>query len=173
MGQMDSNTSKAQLLDDLRDEQARWEALLQDIGEDHMTQPGVAGEWAIKDIAAHLTGWRRRTVGRFRAALRHEPAPPPLWPPHLRTDDEINAWIYAANRDRPLADVLRESRDVFQQLVETLDAFPAADLLDPTRFPWLEGDDLPLSGAAFFAHFHEEHEPDMRAWLGRIRREEQ
>jgi len=24
----------------------------------------------------------------------------------------------------------------------------------------------------FFDHFHEEHEPDMRAWLERIKREE-
>jgi hypothetical protein len=163
---MDNNTSKAQLLSDLRDEQARWEALLRDIGEEHMTQPVAAGEWSIKDIVAHLTGWRRRTVERFRAALRHESAPPPPWPAHLRTDDAINAWIYAANRDRPLADVLRDSRDVFAQLVETLDAFPEVELRDPARFPWLEGE--PLSGAAFFAHFHEEHEPDMRAWLARI-----
>jgi carboxymethylenebutenolidase len=165
------STSKAQLLDELRDEQAQWEALLRDIGEDHMIQPGVAGEWSIKDIIAHLTGWRRRTVGRFQAALRHEPAPPPAWLPHLQTDDEINAWIYAAYRDRPLADVLRDSREVFEQLVEALDAFPEADLLDPARFPWLEADDLPLTGAAFFGHFHEEHEPDMRAWLERIRQE--
>jgi hypothetical protein len=173
-GGSDSNngqaTSKAQLLDDLRDEQARWEALLQDIGEDHMTQPGVAADWSIKDIAAHLTGWRRRTVARFQAALRNEPASPPPWPPHLQTDDEINAWIYAADRDRPLADVLRESRDVFGQLVEALDAFPEAELLALGRFPWLEGE--PLSGAIFFGHFHEEHEPDMRAWLATIKREE-
>lgn len=166
---MGSNTSKAQLLDDLKDEQTQWEALLQDIGEEHMTQPGVAGEWSIKDIVAHLTTYRRRTVGRLQAALRHESAPTPPWPPHLQTDDEINEWIYTANRDRPLVDVLGESRDVFQQLMETLGAFPEADLFDPARFPWLEGE--PLSGAAFFAHFHEEHEPDMQAWLERVKRE--
>jgi hypothetical protein len=163
---MDSTTSKAQLLDDLQSEQAGWEALLAEIGEEHMTQPGVAGEWSIKDVVAHLTAWRRRTVGRFQAALRHEPSPPPPWPSQLQTDDEINAWFYAADRDRSLADVLNESRDVFQQLVETLAAFPEADLQDPTRFPWLEGE--PLSGAAFFGHFHDEHEPDMRAWVERI-----
>jgi hypothetical protein len=167
---MSSNTSKAQFLDDLRAEQAYWEALLQDIGEDHMTQPGVAGEWSIKDIVAHLTAWRRRTVGRFQAALHHEPTPPPFWPEHLQTDDEINAWIYVGNHARPLADVLRESRDVFDQLVETLDAFPEAELLDPTYFSWLEGE--PLTAAALFGHFHEEHEPDMRAWLDRARSEE-
>jgi hypothetical protein len=171
MTQMNDNTSKAQLLDDLRAEQAGWEALLSDIGEEHMTQPGVAGEWSIKDIVAHLTAWRRRTVGRFQAALRHEPAPAPPWPAEMQDDDEINAWFYAADRDRPLADVLRESRDVFNQLVQTLDGFSDADLRDPSRFPWLEGE--PLSGAALFGHFHEEHEADMRAWLEKVKQLEQ
>jgi hypothetical protein len=168
---MGLTTSKAQLLTDLKDEQAQWEALLGDIGEAHMTQPGVAGEWSIKDIVAHLTAWRRRTVGRFQAALRHEPTPPPPWPPELQTDDEINAWMHASDRDRPLADVLAESRAVFQQLVGTLSAFPEAELLDPTRFEWM-GDE-PWNGAALFGHFHEEHEPDMRAWLDQIRQERQ
>lgn len=166
---MDGNMSKTQLLDEMRNEQTQWEALLRDIGEEHMTQPGVAGEWSIKDIVAHLTSWRRRTVGRFQAALRHEPAPAPPWPPRLQNDDEINAWFYVADRDRPLADVLRESREVFDQLAETLSAFPEADLRDPARFPWLEGE--PISGAALFGHFHEEHESDIRAWLDRVRRE--
>ncbi|HEY7346790.1 MAG TPA: ClbS/DfsB family four-helix bundle protein [Ktedonobacterales bacterium] len=162
--------SKAQLLNDLKDEIARWEALLDDIGEARMTRPDVAGGWSVKDIVAHLTGWRSRTVRRFQAALRHESSPPPPWPPHLQTDDEINAWIYASNRDRPVADVLQESRAVFQQLVDILSAFPEAELLDPNRFDWIGGE--PLTGAAFFAHFHEEHELDMRAWLDKIRQEE-
>ncbi len=166
---MESSVSKAQLLEELRDEQAQWEALLQDIGEEHMTQP-IAADWSIKDIVAHLTGWRRRTVARIQAAVRHEPAPAPFWPPQLQTDDEINAWMYAADRDRPLADVLRESREVFEQLVEALTAFPEGELRDPTRFPWLEGE--PINGATFFGHFHDEHEADMRAWLEKIRREE-
>lgn len=159
--------SKAQLLDDLQHEQAQWEALLDEIGEEHMTQPGVAGEWSIKDIIAHLTSWRRRTVARFQAALNREPEPAPLWPPQLQDDDEINAWIYAASRDRSLDDVLRDSRDVFQQLVDTLGAFPDADLHESERFPWIGDEDW--NGAALFGHFHEEHEHDMRAWLANIK----
>ena len=164
---MESATSTTQLLDDLDAEQSAWEALLRDIGEERMTQPGVEGEWSIKDIVAHLTAWRRRTVSRFQAALRNEPAPPPPWPVELQDDDAINAWFYAADRDRPLEDVLRESRAVFQQLVQTLEAFPEEALQDPARFPWLEGE--PLSGATLFGHFHDEHEADMRAWLARVR----
>ena len=167
---MSMNGSKDQLLSALQNEQAGWKRLLDDIGEARMIEPGVAGEWSIKDIVAHLTCWRRRTVGRFQAALKHEPEPAPPWPPHLHettTDDEINAWIYASNRDRPLTDILQESDVVFQQLVDTLSAFPEAELLDPQRFGWLEGE--PWNGATFFGHFHEEHEPDMRAWLDKNR----
>jgi hypothetical protein len=163
---MGLDTSKAQLLDDLHSEQASFEALLDEIGEQSMAQPGVAGDWSIKDVVAHLTGWRRRSVARFQAALRHEPMPAPDWPSHLHPDDEvddINAWIYAANRDKSIADVRRESRETFDQLVETLAAFPEADLHDPARFPWLAGETW--NGAAFFGHFHDEHESDMRAWL--------
>ena len=49
--------------------------------------------------------------------------------------------------------------------METFGAFSEADLLDPARFPWLEASDLPLTGAALYGHFHEEHEADVRAWL--------
>ncbi len=155
--------TKTQLLSELQDEQAAWEALLHTIDEERMTEPGVAGEWSIKDIVAHLTGWRQRTVSRFQAALHHQPVSATPWPAHLQTDDEINVWMIVSNRDRSLATVLQENRAVFEQLAETLSAFPEAELMDPQRFDWLEGE--PLSGAAFFAHFHEEHEPDIRAWL--------
>jgi hypothetical protein len=157
--------TKTTLLADLQREQEQWEALLAQIGESRMDQGGVAGEWSIKDIVAHLTGWRRRTVARLQAAQRSEAEPPPPWPAHLHTDDEINAWIYQTNRDRPVREVLDDSRQVFQQLVAIIEAFPEAELLDPHRFAWMEG--APLSAAALFGHFHEEHEPDMRAWLAR------
>jgi hypothetical protein len=155
--------NKTELLDDLNKEQAQWEALLAQIGEARMDQAGVAGHWSIKDIVAHLTGWRRRTVARLQAAKRGEPEPPTAWPAHLQTDDEINAWIYDTNRDRSVRDVLADSREVFQQLVAAIEAFPEAELIDPQRFAWMEG--APLTAAALFGHFHDEHEADMRAWL--------
>ena len=89
--------------------------------------------------------------------------------PELREDDEINAWMYEANRDRPLAEVLSDSREVFQQLVETLDAISREELQDLRRSLGLEEEQV--SGSLFFAHFHQEHEPDMRAWLEKVKKE--
>ena len=163
---MGTTISKTQLRAELNNENAYWLALLDDIGEANMTQPEVAGGWSIKDIVAHLTGWRRRTVRRIQATRNHEQGFTPPWPSELQEDDDINAWIYESNRDRPLADVLSDSREVFQQLVDAINAFPDDALQDPQLIEWLEGE--PLSGKIFFSHFHEEHEPDMRAWLVRV-----
>jgi len=166
---MGTSLSKTQFLTEVRNEEAAWEALLAEIGPAHMTQPEVAGGWSIKDIVAHLTGWRRRSVRRFQALLKHEPDFSPPWPPELQEDDEINAWIYESNRDRPLAEVLNDERDVFQQLIETLDAFSEEELQNLRRILGLEEEQV--NGSLFFAHFHQEHEPDMRAWLEKVKQE--
>jgi hypothetical protein len=161
---------KAELLNGLREEYRNWQALLDDIGVERMDQPGVTGEWSVKDIVAHLTGWRRRTVARLQAAQRGEPEPPPPWSAHLQTDDEINAWIYESNHARPLREILDDSHQVFQQLLTAVDGLPDKVLRDPTlHLPWLQGQ--PFNAAELFSHFHEEHEPDMRAWLARVEKE--
>lgn len=155
--------TKQTLLADLQAEQSQFDALLDQIGAARMDQPGVAGHWSIKDIVAHLTGWRRRTVARLQAARNGEADPPPPWPADLQTDDAINAWMYETNRNQSVDDVRTDSRQVFDALVAAIDGFPEAELLDPQRFFWMEGE--PLSAAALFGHFREEHEPAMRAWL--------
>ena len=161
---------KSELLNGLREEYRQWEALLNQIGTAHMDQPGVVDHWSIKDIVAHLTGWRRRTVVRLQAAQRSEPEPPPPWPAHLQTDDEINAWIYESNHDRSVLEVLEESQQIFQQLLAAVEGLPEEVLMDPQSYlPWLEGN--PFSAARLFAHFHDEHEPDMRAWLAQIEKQ--
>jgi hypothetical protein len=158
--------NKAKLMSELQEEYQNWQALLDQIGPAHMDQPGVAGPWSIKDIVAHLTGWRRRTVARLQALQQGQPEPPPPWPAHLQTDDEINAWIYQSRQGHSVRAVLDESHQIFQQLLAAIEGLPEAVLAEVHRLPWMEGQ--PFDAAAFFAHFHEEHEPEMRAWLAQV-----
>ena len=158
--------NKAELLRELQEEYQNWQALLDQIGPARMDQPGVAGAWSIKDIVAHLTGWRRRTVGRLQALQRGQPEPAPPWPAHLQTDDDINAWIYQSRQSDSVSEVLDESHQVFQQLLAVIESLPEDVLAEVHRLPWMEGQ--PFNAAEFFAHFHEEHESDMRAWLTRV-----
>ena len=156
---------RADLLSELNDEYQSWEHLLAEIGEDRMDEPNAAGEWSMKDLVAHLTAWRRRTVARLEAVAKGQPEPKRMWPAELTDDDEINAWLHARDRDKSVRDVLAEARSVYQQLVSAIEKIPEDKLADPKSFPWMEG--TPLSGAAFFSHFHDEHEADMRAFVAR------
>src|SRR5438445_8580119 len=79
---------RADLLAELNSEYEAWEGLLAQIGEDRMEEPGVAGSWSIKDVIAHLTAWRRRTVGRLESVARGQPEPAHEWPADLHEDDE-------------------------------------------------------------------------------------
>jgi len=156
---------RADLLAELNSEQEAWEGLLDQIGVDRMEEPGVAGSWSIKDVIAHLTAWRRRTVGRLEAVANGQPEPAHEWPADLAEDDDINAWFHARDRDKSVGEVLDESRRVFQQLVSAIEKLPHDALDDPARFPWMQG--ATMTGATLFGHFHDEHEADMRAFLSR------
>jgi hypothetical protein len=167
---------KSELLNWLQAEYQQWEAFLDQIGPERMDQPGVAGHWSIKDIVAHLTDWQPRLIARLQAAQRGEPEPPPPWPAHLQTDDDINAWIYESNRGRSVREVLDESQRVFQQLLAVIEGLPEDVRIDQVRqggrvyhLVWLGDQRFPAG--EFFDHFHDDHEPDIRAWLARVEKQ--
>ncbi len=151
---------KGELLKVLRRERAQWDALLARIDRSRMTQPGVAGEWSVKDVIAHISWHEREMIGvvRARALVGSE-----LW--NLAAD-ERNAAIFEANQDRALDDVLVEAEQVFGELVAALEAWPGEDLSDPARFQDMPEDWMPwkLIAENSFEHY-QQHEPDVRAWL--------
>src|SRR5437660_2729156 len=89
---------KATFIETLHAERAEWEALLAEVGEARMLQPGVAGGWSVKDIIAHVMWGEREMVGvmQARALVGSK-----LWD---LPEDERNAIMVAEQRDRPLHD---------------------------------------------------------------------
>jgi len=164
---MTAPTTKQQLLDQVQRERKLWGELLAEIGPERMELPGVTGDWTIKDTIAHITAWWRREVGVLAAVRRGER---PLDHPPQSNVPIINEWVHRTNRDRPLADVLRDAEDVWRQYIETLRELPEDLLFDPQRFDWMHGQALgPGILDNFAGHFHEEHEPIIRDWLDQQR----
>ena len=168
--------NKSELVRWLQQQNQQWETLLYAIGPTRMVQPGVNGDWSMKDVVAHLTGWQPRLTASLQAAQRGEPEPPPPWPAHLQTEDEINAWIYESNRGRSLRAVLDETHQVFQQLLAVVEGLPEDVRIDQVHqrdrvyyLVWLNGQRFPVG--EFFDHFHDDHEPDIRAWLARVEKQ--
>ncbi len=145
--------------------QAEWRALVAEVGEDRMLEPGPMGEWSFKDLAAHLLGWRDWTIARLEAASASGgPKPRRPWPAGT-DDDAVNDWIQAQNADRSVPDVLRAIDESYDRLAAALGALPEALLTDPAGFPWLDG--TAAADVDWVSHLHEEHEPSIRDWLQR------
>lgn len=149
----------------LRTERARWNALLALAPLDRLDEPGVEGEWSVKQLVAHLTWYEQAIVEGAQQALlmgtftRRRPEGMGM--------DELNARIAQVARTRPAADVLAEADAVFGRLLELLAAVPEELLNDPTPLG-LPEDMVPWIGVAnnSYAHYRE-HEPALRAWLER------
>jgi len=161
---MTDEARRTALIERISATRERWRRLVADVGEDRVEEPGAMGDWTFKDVAAHLTAWRRRTVERLEAAGRGEPEPLPPWPRSLGEgeDDPINAWIHERTKDRPAAELLAEADAIYDDFIAAVRALPFEAMTDPGRFAWLEG--AALADADFGGHL-DEHEPDVRRWL--------
>ena len=160
---MTDETRRDQLIERIEGVRERWR-LLADVGYDRLEQPGAMGDWTFKDVALHLTAWRRRTVNRLEAAARGEPEPPNPWPAAFGEDEDdvINGWIHDQTKDRPAGEAIAEADEVYDDFVAAVRALPIEAVVDPARFPWLEG--VALADADFGGHL-DSHEPDVRSWL--------
>lgn len=156
---------KSALLAWLQEEHGQWRTFLAEIGPERMDEPGVCGDWSVKDFVAHMAGWQRRLLAHMEAAQRGEPEPPPPWPAHLKEEDDINAWICEANRGRTVEEVLEDSENVLEAYYTFIESLPDDVQIEPpwrvvtlgeTRFP----------AGEFFDHFHDDHEAEIRDWLG-------
>jgi hypothetical protein len=146
------------------------ERAIDEAGEDRMALPGSFGEWSFKDLIAHLTAWREVSARRLEAGLSDEEPVFP-WPPHLEEDkdtDAINDWFFRTNRDKPLADILQESRQTFDRVESAIATLPKDDLFMIDRYSWLQGYALgPTVVRGTHEHYRIDHEPEILAWLER------
>jgi hypothetical protein len=160
--------NKSELLNWLQEHVQQWEAYLDQIGPARMDQPGVNGDWSMKDIVTHLTSWNRWLVVvlHLRARRTFHPGQ------RLLAEDDIS-WIYESNRGRSVREVLDESHQTLQQLLATIESLPddiRIKRVEPAFYlVWLGDERFPAG--EFFDHFRDDHEPDVRAWLARVQKQ--
>ena len=157
---MDTPENVQQLVDTIQDHWAVWDSLVNRFPQDGLTQPGLAGNWSLKDIIAHITWHEKEMVGLITA---HALVGSELW--NLPTD-ERNAAIYEEVKDQPLEQVMEESEQAHQQLLDALPTLSDEDLTDPSGFPNMPPDWQPgmLIAQNTYEHY-EDHMRDVERWL--------
>ena len=100
--------TKKALLESIQAERKRLDQTLSVLTEVQLIQPGVVGEWSIKDTLAHLTAWEQRLLQRVRGK--------PERGVELSTPN-FNAQVFRENRNRTLVDVQAESQRSYSAVV--------------------------------------------------------
>ncbi len=164
---MSDQLTVVQLLEAMTAARSNWDALLAEASEARLTEPGVEGDWSLKDIIAHLTYFETWATDCLMAIRRGEPLPQPEYQ-GLSVDEE-NALIHERRQSWPLADVLRDSQISFQRSLESVQGLHDKELYD-VEFTRASGADWPifdLIEGDTFGHYND-HGVAVRAWLDRV-----
>lgn len=129
--------NKAELLQALEQSREELLDLLEGLEDEQFLQPGVCGDWSLKDVLAHLTRWEAELVKLLWQAAQGQ-TPTSAHFSRLSVD-ELNQRWQREMTPRPLAAVLEDFHGVRAQTMRRLEDFSDRDLADPQRFRWLGG----------------------------------
>ncbi len=153
---------KTELLADMRAGHDAWQALIAQLDRACMLEPGVEGDWSVKDVIAHVS-----TYEDWMAQLLEAGGPNIPHMTDTMSQDETNAWVFEQNRDRSLDDVLALSHRSFDRLARAVEALSPEDLVSTGKFEWARGKPVYtlIPGESYNHYLH--HAPSLAAWLER------
>lgn len=163
---MNQSLTKQTVLNRLRDERSHFEEMLAGLSENQMTNVALDDGWTIKDTVAHLTAWEKEMLRWLKMAsegVSPDMPRPGHWDTYVQA---FNAREFAANRHRPLNEIMVESRQVYSQLWAALQALPD-DPNDPSWAVWFGGQP-PWSLVATYYHHYAEHRQVIEKWLPEV-----
>ena len=112
-----------------------WTALQQacaGFSDAQLTQPGVAGEWSIKDILGHVTTWEQEALKFLPLILQG--GRPPRYKDLYGGIDAFNRMQSEQKRSLSLADVLQQHVETHRRLIAYLQSAPDEQFTRETRF---------------------------------------
>jgi hypothetical protein len=160
--------TKDELIQKIESEWDNLQASLDGLTEEQMHQPGVVGEWTIKDILAHITAWQTRLITTLFKAER---GVTPEMTEAGKTVDQMNEKFYREMKDRSFDQVWDDLDSSYHQLLSRLEGWKEKDLFDPKRFKWMKGDPFAAYIAGDSYEHYEEHAAQIRAWRKTISNE--
>lgn len=158
---MTERMDRSTLLLRMQEAHAELEAALAAVDGARLTEPGVTGDWSVRDLLTHLAFWERRTLRRLDLPAAAQPQPLDEGAMH-----RLNAESVAAGRDQTPGEALAAHRQSHAELLAAVSALGEDELNDSTRFgpagqpvwKYIAGDS--------YEHY-EEHAAEIRAWLDR------
>ena len=156
--------NKQEIVKALEDSREPIMRIIDELSDEQMLEPGVVGEWTLKDLIAHLTRWEAELI-KLLWQIRQGGTPSSMLVEEMDFD-AINARWNQEDQSRSLGRILEDFYAVREQTLRRLEYFNDRDLDDPNRYPFLKGKPLWIKIAGnSFAH-DQEHLEQIQRWLG-------
>lgn len=161
--------TKESLINLLQEGDNEFFELIEGLDESELDMAGAQGFRSVKDIIAHITHWNRHGIQWIKSVFHGEkPVMPFKGHTQEATREEmavLNSEVHRVNQDRPVGEVLKEYREVFEALLEQVQKLEAKHLDLVFDYPWASE---PVSGRSIvmWRYWHQQnHEKHIRAWL--------
>ena len=154
--------NKKELLAALEDSHERILEAIEGLSPEAMIEPGVVGEWSVKDVLAHLSRWEAEVIKLLWQA--HQGRTPTTLLNEQVSDDEVNARWHDEDQARSLERILDDFHGVRNQTIRRLEFLTDKDLNDPKLYPWLGGQPLWEWVAGDSFEHDAEHLEQLRPW---------
>jgi hypothetical protein len=124
--------NKLQFIKKLETAWASFEASHAGLPDGQMTQPGVVGDWSVKDSLAHITTWEQEALKYLPIILAGSRAP--RYSTQYGGLDAFNALVTEQKRSLSLAEVRSQLAETHRQLVRFVQSAPEDQFTQPTPF---------------------------------------
>ncbi|HEY4388867.1 MAG TPA: DinB family protein [Ktedonobacteraceae bacterium] len=101
------------------------------LSDSQMMEPGVMGNWSVKDILAHVTTWEEEALKYLPLIITG--GRPPRYS-QSGGIDAFNAQMTEQKRGLALSDVLRQLDDTHRRLIDYIQSVPEEHFTQETRF---------------------------------------
>ena len=149
-----------ELIEALAAARARLDAAIEGLTAAELTQPGLVGEWSIKDLLAHVTAWDVDLLTNLGKVRRGQKPGRTAWD-SAGIEAQNAAW-HTELKDRPLEPVLADYDGVHQQLLRLAEQLTDAELTAPAA--WLQGRPIPQYFVEHVVNHEGEHGAELEAW---------
>jgi hypothetical protein len=123
---------RRQLLKRLDKAWVTFQASYAGLSDSRLIEPGVTGNWSVRDIIAHVTTWEEE-------ALRHLPfilkgGKPSRYSVTYGGINDFNALMAERKRNFSLSEVLSQQHEIHNRLVDFLQIVPEDQFIGESRF---------------------------------------
>ena len=102
------------------------------LSDAYLMKPGVAGDWSVRDILAHVSTWEEEALTHLPLIL--EGGTPPRYSVRYGGIDAFNARMTEQKADLSLAAVRRQLDETHRRLIDFVQRAPENQLSRETRF---------------------------------------